>query len=72
LQKISILLRQIVFSAKNLQTQTLPFSATKTTTTDPIEKRIALYDNALKKKSNNNNFEKTVTKNKTHSPPESA
>jgi len=57
LQKISILLRRIVFSAKNLHTQTRPFSATKTTTTDPMERRIALYDNTLKKKNDNNNFE---------------
>jgi len=57
LQKISILLRRIVFSAKNLHTQTLPFSASKTTTTDPMERRITLNDNTMKKKNDNNYFE---------------
>jgi len=57
LQKISILLRRIVFSAKNLHPQTRPFSATKTTTTESMERRIALKDNTMKKKNDSNYFE---------------
>ena len=37
--------------------QTLPFQATKTTTTDSMERRITLNDNTMKKKNGNNNFE---------------
>jgi len=48
---------RIVFSAKNLHTQTLPFCATKTTTTDPMERRITLNDKTMKKKNGNSNFE---------------
>jgi hypothetical protein len=48
---------RIVFSAKNLHTQTLPFWAIKTTTTDPMERRITLNDKTIKKKNGINNFE---------------
>jgi len=41
----------------NLHTQTLPFWATKATTTDPMERRIGLNDNRVKKRNGNNNFE---------------
>ena len=40
-----------------MHTQTLPFCATKTTTTDLMERRITINDKTMKKKNGNNNFE---------------
>jgi len=61
-----------IFCKKTCIPKTLPFKATKTTTTEPMERRITLNDNSLKKKMEKTILKMKVTKNKTHSPPKSA
>jgi hypothetical protein len=61
-----------IFCKKPAYTQTLPFSATKTTTTEPMERRINLKWISTKKKNEMNSSENQENENKTPSPPESA
>jgi hypothetical protein len=49
-----------IFRKKLACSRTLPFHATKTTTTETMERRITLNNNTMKKKNENNGFENSV------------
>jgi HJR/Mrr/RecB family endonuclease len=55
-----------IFHKKLAHLNTLPFYATKTTTTDPMGRRIILKNNTMEKKNVNNDF-KNVSNEKQNS-----